>query len=58
METIVSKEFLRAIGISSYLIAGVLVIGGAFFVYKTYLETTYTKLEIARLRREAAKELS
>lgn len=54
MGEIATKEVLKAAGFSARLITVVLVIGGAFYIYKTYLETTKTKLQIAALRREAA----
>jgi hypothetical protein len=55
METDFAKSALKSIGVSAGIIAGVLVLGGVYFVYKTYLDTILTKLQITQLRGELAE---
>jgi hypothetical protein len=57
MEPIVTKEFIRATGLSMKIVTAVVVIGGIFFLYRTFLDTKLTKLQIAELEKELAGDL-
>ncbi len=52
METALSKEFLSKLGVGASIVTAVFVLGGAFFIYRTYLETTLVKLQIEQLEKE------
>lgn len=55
MEPVITKEFVRATGLSVKLVTGVIVLGGIFFLYRTFLDTRLTKLQIAQLEKELGK---
>lgn len=49
-----SNDILKNIGVSAAVITVVFVVGGAFYIYKSYLDTTLTTLQIEKLKREKA----
>jgi hypothetical protein len=57
MEPVITKEFIRATGLSVKIVTGVIVLGGIFFLYRTFLDTKLTKLQIAELEKELASDL-
>ncbi len=57
METALSKEFLSKLGVGASIVTAVFVLGGAFFIYRTYLETTLVKLQIEQLEKELSTNI-
>jgi hypothetical protein len=49
MEDTVEKA-LKAAGFGAKLITAAIVIGGAFFIYRTYLDTILVRMQIEELK--------
>lgn len=54
MQTNLTESVLKSAGISAAVIASVVLIGGAFLMYKMVLDTELVKLNIEKLKREKA----
>lgn len=48
----VTGNILKAAGVSAVLLTAVFVVGGGFYIYKSYLDMKLTTLQIDKLKRE------
>ena len=54
MEPGITQDVLKTTRASARVVAVVVIIGAAFFMYKTYLETKLVRLQIKELEKEIA----